>query len=112
MRHSQQPFVTTLAALLVLAATSLQAASPSLGGIEPRGIQRGVESVLSFNGSRLADAKEILFYSPGIEVIKLEATAGSAKATVKVAPDCRLGEHVAFLRWPTKSSPGRVHTVL
>ena len=98
MRHSQQRFVTTLAALMMLVATSLQAASPSLGGIEPRGIQRGVESVMSFNGARMADAKEILFYSPGIEVIKLEATASSAKATVKVAPNCRLGEHVAQVR--------------
>jgi hypothetical protein len=82
----------------MLAGISLQAASPSLGGIEPRGIQRGVESVLTFNGGRLADAKEILFYSPGLEVIKLEPSDGNVKATVKVAPDCRLGQHVAQVR--------------
>ncbi|MEO2022114.1 MAG: PPC domain-containing protein [Pirellulaceae bacterium] len=98
MRHSQQRLVTAIATLLMLAGTSLQAASPSLGGIEPRGIQRGVESVLTFNGGRLADAKEILFYSPGLEVIKLEPAAGNVKATVKVAPDCRLGQHVAQVR--------------
>ncbi|MFP6601059.1 MAG: hypothetical protein VB862_00890, partial [Pirellulaceae bacterium] len=98
MRHSQQRLVTTITTLLMLAGTSLQAASPSLGGIEPRGIQRGVESVLTFNGGRLADAKEILFYSPGLEVIKLEPSDGNVKATVKVAPDCRLGQHVAQVR--------------
>lgn len=98
MRHSQQRLVTAITALLMLAGTSLQAASPSLGGIEPRGIQRGVESVLTFNGGRLADAKEILFYSPGLEVIKLEPSDGNVKATVKVAPDCRLGQHVAQVR--------------
>jgi hypothetical protein len=98
MRHQQQRVLSAIAALLMLLGTSLQAASPSLSSIEPRGIQRGVESILSFNGARMADAKEILFYSPGIEVLKLEATAASAKATVKVAADCRMGQHVAQVR--------------
>jgi len=74
------------------------AASPSLGIIQPRGIQRGAETVVTFSGGRLADAKEILFYSKGFEVTKLEAAAGSVKATVKVAPNCRMGEHIAQVR--------------
>src|ERR1700722_7303961 len=87
-------------ALCFLAAGSLtaEAASPSLGIILPRGVQRGTESVLTFNGGQLADAKEILFFSPGFQVTKLEPSAGAVKATVKVAPDCRLGEHVAHVR--------------
>jgi hypothetical protein len=86
---------------------STQAASPSLGGISPRGIQRGVESTLTFNGGRLADAQEILFYSPGIEVIKLEPTDGNVVATVKVLDNCRLGQHVAQVRTATGVSEYR-----
>ncbi|MEE3286307.1 MAG: peptidase, partial [Planctomycetota bacterium] len=85
--------------LLALAvALPAQAASPSLGGVNPRGVQRGVENQMVFSGSRLQDAKEIFFYSPGFEVKKLEAAAGSVKATVKVLPNCRLGQHVVQVR--------------
>jgi hypothetical protein len=84
---------------LWLCGESAFAAAPSLGGIAPRGAQRGTEAVLSFNGARLADTKEVLFYSPGFSVAKLEVVNDSAvKATVKIAPDCRLGEHAMRLR--------------
>ena len=87
------------ALLLALAMTlPVQAASPSLGGINPRGVQRGVENQMVFSGGRLQDAKEIFFYSPGFKVVKLEAAAGQVKATVKVLPNCRLGQHVAQVR--------------
>ena len=89
----------TATLLLALAtALPLQAADPSLGGISPRGVQRGVENVMTFNGGRLQDAKEIFFYGGGFEVVKLEASAGNVKATVKVLPTCRLGQHVAQVR--------------
>ena len=85
--------------LLALAiALPAQAASPSLGGISPRGVQRGVENQMVFSGGRLQDAKEIFFYGPGFEVTKFEAAAGSVKATIKVLPTCRLGQHVAQIR--------------
>jgi len=90
--------LTLASCLLAEGAFSVQAASPSLGLILPRGLQRGKESVLTFHGGQLADAKEILFFSPGFTVTKLEPTAGSVKATIKVAADCRLGEHVAHVR--------------
>ena len=84
--------------LLAEGMLTAQAASPSLGVILPRGLQRGKESVLTFHGGQLADAKEIMFFSPGFTVTKLEPSAGSVKATIKVAPDCRLGEHVCHVR--------------
>ena len=44
------------ALLLALAMTlPVQAASPSLGGINPRGVQRGVENQMVFSGGRLQD---------------------------------------------------------
>ena len=91
-----QVFLTVFASFALVA--TAYAASPRLTNVMPRGIQRGVEHVITFNGSNLADAQEILFYEKGFEVVKLEPTAGNVKVTVKVAPDCRLGEHVAQVR--------------
>lgn len=90
------------ALLAVLAASFLTvpawAASPRLSIILPRGIQRGAEHEVTFSGSNLGDAQEILFYSPGFEVTKLEPNGNTVKATIKVAPDCQPGEHVAQVR--------------
>ncbi len=80
-------------------AVSANASSPSLGGISPRGGQRGAEATVLFNGARLTDAKEILFYTPGFTVTKLEVVNdGQVKVTVQIAPDCRLGEHAMRVR--------------
>lgn len=84
---------------LCLCGSFSAAASPSLGIIQPRGAQRGTEAVLTFQGGRLADAQEVLVYSPGITVKKLEVVNDAAvKVTVLIAPDCRLGEHGFRLR--------------
>lgn len=78
------------------------AASPRLSVIQPRGVQRNAETVLTFSGSALGDAEEVMFYDPGFTVTKIEAVNANAfKATVKVAPEARLGEHTAQVR--TKS---------
>jgi hypothetical protein len=77
----------------------LHAASPSLGNILPRGWQRGTETTITFNGARLADAQEILIYYPGITVTGLKVVNdGQVQATIKIAPDCRLGEHAFRVR--------------
>ena len=83
-----------------LAVTGMaSASSPALGGISPRGGQRGTDQVIFFNGARLGDAKEIFVYYPGITVSKLEVVNDAqVKATVKIAPDCRLGEHAMRVR--------------
>jgi len=87
------------ALLALISTTGARAASPALGGIAPRGVQRGTDAVLFFNGGRLADAQEILLYYPGVSVTKLEVVNDAqVKATVKVAADCRLGEHAARVR--------------
>lgn len=92
------------AVLVMLSAVSVFASDPTLTVITPRGVQRGAEHVLTFSGARLQDAEEILFYEPGIEVVKVEPDPKNSKivrATVKVAPDCELGEKTAQVR--TKS---------
>lgn len=89
-----RPFLLVIA----LATAQVWAASPSLSLILPRGVQRGTEAELVFHGARLDDAAEIFFYSPGFEVLSLEPSATAVKARVRVAADCRLGEHVAQVR--------------
>jgi hypothetical protein len=95
--------------LVCFVVKNASAASPSLGSISPRGAQRGTEVVFTFNGARLADAQEILFYSPGFTVTKLEPTPTAVKATVKVAPECALGEHAVRVR--TASGISELRTV-
>lgn len=76
--------------------------SPRLTIIQPRGVQRGFEHVITFSGSNLSDAEEILFYDPGFVAGKIEViNANSFKVSVTVAADCRIGEHVAQVRTKT-----------
>ena len=86
-------------AILLCLVSLAQAASPRLSSVTPRGIQRNAEHLITFNGSNLADAQEILFYDPGhFEVSKIEADGGNTKVTVRVGTECRLGEHVVQVR--------------
>lgn len=100
------------AVLLVCTVASAVASDPTLTVITPRGVQRGAEHVLTFSGARLQDAEQILFYEPGIEVLKIEPDAKNTKivrATVKVAADCELGEKTAQVR--TKSGVSDYRTL-
>lgn len=89
-----------LSALALLTWTSAAgAASPSLTLVLPRGGQRGTEMEINLHGARIADAKEILFYQPGISVLSVSPVAdGHAKAKIKINADCALGEHPLRLR--------------
>ena len=105
-----QMHVTAIVCLTLAAFAS--AASPRLGSITPRGVQRGQEIVVSFNGSNLGDAEQIFFYEgKGFEVSKLEPAGGNVKVTMKIAPDVRLGEHVAQVRTKTGLSDFRTFWV-
>jgi hypothetical protein len=88
--------------VIAFVCSSLPAASPVLSTITPRGGQRGTETTISFNGARLSDAKEIFLYYPGISVAKLQiVNDNQVKATIKIAADCRLGEHAMRVRTAT-----------
>ncbi len=92
--------------------TAVEAASPRLNSIMPRGCQRGIESVLTFSGSQLGDAEEIFFYTPGFKVTKIEpVNANTFKATIAVGPEARIGEHVAQVRTKTGISDFRTFWV-
>jgi hypothetical protein len=99
MIRSNRLFLYVFALCLGGALSPVQAASPSLGIIQPRGAQRGTEAVVTFSGGRLADAQEILVYYPGITVKKLEVVNDAQlKVTLTIAPDCRLGDHAFRVR--------------
>jgi hypothetical protein len=75
-------------------------------------VQRGVESDITFNGGRLEDAQEILFYEPGITVLKLEAgNAGVVKVRIKVDENARLGSYNVRVRTATGISEARTFSV-
>ncbi len=97
-----------LASVLILSTATVFAASPRLSIIMPRGGQRGQNVQFTFSGSLLADVEEIFFYEPGFEVKNIEAVNGNSfKATVAIAPDARLGEHIAQVRTKTGISDFR-----
>jgi len=100
MHHARSICLAGQAVLVALVSGPLaMAASPRLNMILPRGVQRGTEQVFTLAGARLADAQEIFFYDRGFEVLKLAADgANRVRATIRVAPDCRIGEHVAQVR--------------
>nr|MBC8290038.1 PPC domain-containing protein [Planctomycetota bacterium] len=100
-----------LACVLLLTSVTL-AASPRLSIILPRGLQRGIETELTFSGSQLADVKEVMFYEPGFEVKEFVPVNGNAfKAKIFVKPDARLGEHVCQVRTATGISDYRTFFV-
>lgn len=104
--------VSGRSALLFAVGPLVQAVEPGLGAIQPPGLQRGVETEVTYSGGRLGDAQELLFYSPGITVTKLEpVNDGSFKAKLNVAADCRMGIHALRVRTATGISNLMTFTV-
>ncbi len=71
---------------------------PNVALITPPGLQRGTEVEVLITGARIADAKEVLFYEPGVELTGLTAVdANKVKVKLKAAPDCQPGLHAMRL---------------
>ena len=100
-----------LASLLALPLAS-HAVAPRLANVSPAGAQRGTEVEVRLAGSRLEDTKELVLYAPGLSLVKMdEPRTNLVKVTLKVAPDCRLGEHSLRLRTATGVSELRTFWV-
>jgi hypothetical protein len=105
-------FLCTLVVVGIGFAAPVMASDPSVTALSPSGFQRGTEVEVSFSGARLADAQELMFYSPGIQVTNLTAEKDNlVKATLSIAPDCRLGIHAVRLRAASGVSNLRTFTV-
>ena len=88
----------------------LQAASPRLDQVVPRGGQRGTSLTLTLRGERLHDAEGLLFHGPGLAARDLKVeNARTVTVTLEIAPDCPLGEHALRLR--TRSGLSELRTV-
>ncbi len=97
---------------LCIAWPSAEGADPSVSALQPFGIQRGTEATLVLSGARLADAKSVLLYRPGVKLIEVKATADNrVEAKVSVAPDCSLGLHAIRLRTATGLSNLRLFSI-
>ena len=91
--------------LLTVFALSAYAEQHSLEWVLPRGGTRGATVDVVFTGSYLADPKEVLFYTPGIQASNIAANDPknrTVKARFVIASDCPLGEHVLRLRTATQ----------
>ena len=85
---------------------------PSLGAIRPVGGQRGTEIEVTLSGARLGDAKEILYYQPGITTVSItKVDDNNVKAKLKIAADCPLGLHDLRVRTATGISELRTFSV-
>jgi hypothetical protein len=94
---------------LLCAAVEAGAVEPHLVSVLPTGGQRGTEMEVSFHGDRLQDTEEIIWYEPGLEVLKLGLVTNSiVRAQVRLAADCGLGEH--HLRIRTASGVSELRT--
>ena len=95
--------VRTLPGVLVSILLTLPslAFTPTIGIIQPRGGQRGTEMTIRLSGDRLYEPQEILLYQPGITISNLEKEGDQhkvVKATITIAPNAPLGEHLMRLR--------------
>lgn len=94
--------VLSMVALTAICSGVAWAESPNLSRVSPRGGQRGTELDFTLTGTQLKDAQEILFYKPGLEVLKLEAVDDkTVKIRLNIAADAALGEHTMRLRTAT-----------
>jgi hypothetical protein len=107
MKH-RSGFRPRLAAVFVFLAAfiaTLENASATLPivlSLEPRGVVRGEETVVKFNGSRLADASEVLCDLPGIEILEVKPVSNSV-TEVKLRAAADLTPGLYPIRLITKS---------
>src|SRR5262245_20667721 len=106
-----QLLAIALGAILAFVPAS-HAVAPNFASVTPAGGQRGTDVEVTVRGDRLADTQEIYFYDRGITLDRIiEAKDKEAKVALKIAPDCRLGEHVLRLRTASGISAMRLFYV-
>lgn len=80
----------------------VRAAMPDFSATQPRGVQRGMDTKITFTGNRLEDFEGVIFYSPGISLKSVDKVEkNKVETTFTIAPEVPLGNH--FLRLRTRS---------
>ncbi|MEI6714942.1 MAG: hypothetical protein WCO60_14385 [Verrucomicrobiota bacterium] len=78
---------------LVLTVLPASAGSPRVSFAYPGAAQRGTESEVTFRGTNLIDARDVLFDAPSFEITKVKSEANQFIAKIRVPADATLGEH-------------------
>ncbi|MED5400027.1 MAG: hypothetical protein VX669_06525, partial [Planctomycetota bacterium] len=88
--------------LTVVSTARAQSEARSVVSAEPRYLQRGSVATVLLRCAWLPSAEDILFYSPGLDCQGLKLMKRSPElpsdgheyqATIRVSPDCRIGQH-------------------
>ena len=108
----RRPRLLLSCAFVLLSAIPAAASSPVLGAVRPAGGTRGTDVVLTLAGARLGDAQEILWYQPGVETLGIATVDdNSFQATIRIAPEARLGLYDLRVRTATGLSHLRTFSV-
>ena len=80
---------------VVIGSFSLTSASqPEANNLSAIGVQRGNSIEVQISGARVGDARELLFYSPGLSASNItKVDANNIKATITAAPDAKTDLH-------------------
>ena len=85
--------------LLLIPSAALEAYTPELNIILPRGGTRGKDVQINLHGKRMIEPQELIFYRSGLTVKSLtKVDEKHVKVVISVAPDAPLGEHPMRLR--------------
>ncbi len=88
----------TFVTCLLIAVSASQAASPRLARFVPGAIERGATTELILEGERMEDPLDLHFYEEGFEVVDIRHEQETCRVILRVAEDCRIGEHIGHLR--------------
>lgn len=70
------------------------ASQPEANNLSAIGVQRGGSVEVQISGARLGDARELLFYSPGLSASNItKIDANNMKATITATPDAKTDLH-------------------
>jgi hypothetical protein len=84
--------LTVVTCSVLLGTQTALATLPDVNQIEPRGVVRGEETVVTLKGARLGDATEVLCDLPGIEILEVKPVDGkSVEVKLKAAADLTPG---------------------
>jgi hypothetical protein len=101
-----------LLVVLLLLPVTAEAAPPTVVAVAPGVGQRGTEFTLTLTGARLTGAEELLLYEPGVVCAGVTvASPTEVTATLRAAPDCRLGTYSFRLRTRGGASEARTFRV-
>src|SRR5262245_27768151 len=92
--------LVTLCFVFAMSQTAL-AASPSVESVSPGVGQHGTTFQLKLIGAGLANASEVMLYSPGVTCESLKAASDNELIVqLKATIDCSLGSHAFRIRTP------------